>query len=74
VETEEEEQFTEDEPVRQRLGVSQHMQPQPQPPLQHATDATVGVVSSTSDSYKNWLIWFLVVAIIFLIYRRVFLM
>ncbi|PNF28086.1 Ubiquitin-conjugating enzyme E2 J1 [Cryptotermes secundus] len=67
-ENEEEQQPSEDKPVRQRLGVSQHLQPQSQ--LQHAT---VGVVSSTSDSYKNWLMWFLVAVIIFLIYRRLFL-
>ena len=63
---EEEQQSSENEPVRQRVGVSQPMQPL----LQHAT---TGTVSNTNSSYKNWLMWLLVVAIIFLIYRRLFL-
>jgi hypothetical protein len=72
--TEEEQQPSEDEQVRQRVGMSRPMPPsemQPQPQPQHAT---IGIVSSTSDSYKNWLMWFLVAAIIVLIYRRLFLM
>jgi hypothetical protein len=77
---EEEQPPSEDEQVRQRVGMSRPMrssemqlqpQPQPQPQPQHAT---IGIVSSTSDSYKNWLMWLLVAAIIFLIYRRLFLM
>ncbi|XP_069700001.1 ubiquitin-conjugating enzyme E2 J1-like [Periplaneta americana] len=69
----------EDETVRQRVSVSRtpapvtEMQPQPQIQPQHAT-TMVGVVTSTSDSYKNLLIWFLVAAIGLLIYRRLFLM
>jgi hypothetical protein len=63
---EEEHQPSENEPVRQRVGVSQPMQPQ----LQHATTDTV---RSTNSSNKNWLMWFLVAAIMFLVYRRLFL-
>ncbi|XP_021930947.1 ubiquitin-conjugating enzyme E2 J1-like isoform X2 [Zootermopsis nevadensis] len=68
----EERQPSDDEKVRLRVGLSRlippsEMQTQPQ-------HSTIGIVSNASGSYKNWLIWFLVGAIIFLIYRRLFLM
>lgn len=63
---EEVQQPSENEQVGQRVGVSQPVQPQ----LQHAT---VGTVSNTNSSYRSWLMWFLLAAIMFLICRRLFL-
>lgn len=63
---EEVQQPSENEQVRQRVGVSQPVQPQ----VQHAT---VDTVSNTNRSYRSWLMWFLLAAIVFLICRRLFL-
>jgi hypothetical protein len=63
---EEVQQPSENEQMRQRAGASQpvHLQ------LQHATVTTV---SNTNGSYRSWLMWFLLAAIMFLICRRLFL-